>query len=279
MPIDLINEIEQTEEFPIAVDTLEEFIQSYYALLDSDEYLKSFSFIKQSKNVIPDSDELMGAFLYKLMELRSGIRDRVTIFQFGDSHIKPGFFSTTARSSLIKYFGVAANGSSPTLNYQFMGVNGGSFQNLLGNDAIFNRCKELKPDLLVVSLGTNDSQGTYNATRFRGELLAFMNKMKDYQGEATVIFTLPPDGNKFGKHNSDITKVSDEICDYAKDNNYATWNLAEVMGGKGSISKWRAQDFASKDFLHFSPKGYMLQGYLFYTAIMQAYKSQAESGK
>jgi lysophospholipase L1-like esterase len=103
--------------------------------------------------------------------------------------------------------------------------------------------------------------------------------MKGYQSDAVVLFTLPPDGNKFGKHNSDIAKVSDEICDFAKANHYATWNLAEVMGGKSSISKWRTQDLASKDFLHFSPKGYMLQGYLLYAALMKAYKNQAEAGR
>ncbi len=275
--IDLENEIEQVEGYPIAVDTLEEFIQSYYTLLDSEEYLKGFSFIKRDKNVIPDSDTLLGDFLYKLMELRSGLRDRVTIYQIGDSHIKPGFFSTTARSSLIKYFEQSNSGNSPILSFQFTGIIGASYKNLLGNESIFRRCRELKPDLIVISLGTNDAQGTYNAQRFRSELLAFMKKLSTYQGEAEILFTLPPDTNKYGRHNADVPKVSAEIAAYAESNRHACWNLAEVMGGRGSIVKWRAQDFASSDLVHFSPKGYMLQGYLFYDALMQAYKSLTET--
>lgn len=279
LPIDLSTEIEQVEEFPIGIDTLEEFIQSYYSLLDSEEYLKSFSFIRQNKNNIQNASGSLSAFLYKLLELRSGIRDSVSIYQIGDSHIKPGFFSTTARSSLIEYFEAGTAGSASTLSYQFKGIIGASFQNLLANDAIFKRCRELKPDLIIISLGTNDAQGNYNAARFRGELRAFMNKLKAFQSTATVLFTLPPDGHKQGRHNADIEKVSDEIASFAKDEGYAWWDLAEVMGGKNSISKWRAQDFASKDLIHFSPKGYMLQGHLFYNALMKAYKDLAEAGR
>lgn len=272
LPIDLANEIEQVEGYPIAVDTLEEFIQSYYALLESEQYLKTFKFLQRDKNVIPASDEYLGSFLYKLMELRGGLRERVTIWQFGDSHIRPGFFSTTARSSLVKYFELPAGGVTPTLSYQFNGVNGASYLNQLRNETLFARCRELQPDLIIVSLGTNDAQGSYNAQRFRKELNDFMRKLDQNRGEAAILFTLPPDSYKNGKPNADVAKVTSEIIGYAKDHGHAWWNLAEIMGGRGSIVKWRAQDFASQDLLHFSPKGYMLQGYLFYHALMQAYK-------
>jgi lysophospholipase L1-like esterase len=272
LPIDLLNEIEQVEEFPIEIDALEEFIQSYYILLESDEYLKGFKFLKQDKNVIHNAEKTLAPFFYKLMELRSGLREQVTVFQIGDSHIKPGFFSTTARSALIKYF---QNGSG-SLQYQFMAVNGGSYQNLLANEAIFKRCEELNPDLIIVSLGTNDAQGTYNADRFRRELTSYMEKLKQHQGNAAILFTLPPDTNKRGKHNGDVERVSDEIVEYAIEHGHSWWDLAVVMGGKNSIQKWRAEDFASKDLIHFSPKGYMLQGNLFYNALMKGYKDFTE---
>lgn len=279
LPIDLENEIQPVAEFPIEVDLLNEFIQSYYALLDSDEYLKGFPFLRLDENYIPDSDRLLGNFLYELMELRSGIRDKVTIYQIGDSHIKPGFFSTTVRSSLIRYFESGEMVDSPILSYQFTGIIGASFLNQLSNEAIFRRCRELQPDLIVISLGTNDAQGTFNAERFRGELRAFMNKLKRYQSSAAIIFTLPPDTNKYGRHNADVAKVSAEIVAYADEQGYAHWDLAAVMGGRGSIGKWRAKDLASKDLIHFSPQGYMLQGHLFYQALMRAYKSRTDNAR
>lgn len=271
LPIDFEEEIEPIDEFPIAVDMLEEFIQSYYALLDSEEYLRGFSFLQIDKNVIANPGESLRGFLYKLMELRSGLRDKVTVYQIGDSHIKSGYFATTARSSLVEFFGAS-------LNYQFSGVNGGSYLNLLNNSTLFAKAADLKPDLLVISLGTNDAQGTYNATRFRSELRNFMDRMRGYQGDAAVLFTLPPDGFKKGKQNADIAKVAAEISDYAFEQGHSVWNLGEVMGGKSSISQWLAKGLASQDRIHFSPQGYMLQGHLFYDALMKAYKLQAEGG-
>ena len=275
LPIDLMTEIEQVEEFPIEVDKLDEFIQSYYTLLDSEEYLKGFSFIKTDSNTINNWEKRLSRFLLKLMELRSGLRDQVTIYQIGDSHIKSGFLATTVRSSLKEYFEAGDSGQHGTLNYQFTGVNGGSFQNLLKNTLIFNRCKELSPDLIIISLGTNDAQGTYNAKRFRGEIAAFMDHLSVIQDEAVILFTLPPDSNKRGKHNADLEKVGSEIEAWAEEHDYAWWDLSAVMGGKKSISKWRSEGLASKDMIHFSPQGYMLQGKLLYQALMRAYTSYA----
>jgi lysophospholipase L1-like esterase len=278
LPIDLKNEIEQVDEFPISVDLLEEFIQSYYALLESDEYLKGFSFLNLGENVISGQESGLNSFLNKMMELRCGLRSKVTIFQFGDSHIKPGFLSTTTRSLLLKYF-VPETLSTSALDYEFIGVNGGSFQNLLENPNIFQRCSSAQPDLIIISLGTNDAQGKYNADRFKGELNVFMNKLTGYAGSAEILFTLPPATYKKGRHNADVPKVSEVIMDYAKLHQNSYWDLAEVMGGRSSILKWRNNELASQDLIHFSPKGYMLQGYLLYAALMHAYKEQTEKGR
>lgn len=275
LPIDLENEIEPIEEYPIEIDALDEFIFSYYALLDNADYLGGFSFIKRDSNLI-EYPQNLAPFLLKLMELRNGLREEVTIYQIGDSHIKPGYLSTTARSKLMEYFIIPSDSLSPTLSYQFKGINGASFNNLLPNFAIFSRCSELKPDLIIISLGTNDAQGRYDASRFRKELNAFMAKVEQYRGDALILFSLPADSHKQGGHNYDIAKVSDEIRAYAKNHGNSCWDLATVMGGRGSISKWRAENFASQDNVHFSPQGYMLQGYLFYDALMKAYIDYAE---
>jgi len=55
--------------------------------------------------------------------------------------------------------------------------------------------------------------------------------------------------------------------------------LNEVMGGNSSIQKWRKQQMSAKDLLHFTPKGYMLQGYLFYQAFIKSYKSFSEQAE
>jgi len=102
-----------------------------------------------------------------------------------------------------------------------------------------------------------------------------MNELNAVQEEAVILFTLPPDSNKRGKHNADLEKVGFEIESWAEEHDYAWWDLSVVMGGKKSISKWRSEGLASKDMVHFSPQGYMLQGKLLYQALMRAYTSYA----
>ncbi len=396
------------EEYPEEIDTLEEFIQSYYLLLDSSDYSNRFKIIAHDKNVILNADKNLDEFYQKLLELRNGVRDRVSIFQIGDSHIQSGYFSGTARSSLQKYYGNAGRGlvfpwrlagtnqpddirisssthwnrtnsekgicgyglwtktagnlsirtnnffgldnsynkitlitkekentydwrmnnfaetpyieiqgfadqaiyqmqwntpvrevdlqfhaedpndvanlygiileqNIPGLLYHSMGVNGATFGKFTAIDDFFAQIRLLNPDLIVISLGTNDAQGRYNNAYFARQLLGFMQNLQQNIASVPVIFTLPPDSNKGGKHNADLEKVEKELISYALENNYSWWHLSDVMGGKSSIHKWRNQGLAAHDLLHFTPKGYMLQGHLFYQALIKGYKDYAES--
>lgn len=276
LPVDVEDEIEIISEFPVEVDSLEEFIQSYYELLDSETYLKQFKFLDHKANRLENQDKLLGDFFARLMAIRNGATEPITIYQIGDSHIRPGYFSSTVRGSLLNFFQPGTSIGQAAIHYHFTGINGASFSNLTPNDAIFEKIKTLQPDLLIISLGTNDAQGTYNAARFQNELRGFMNRVTASQTKPTVLFTLPGDSNKKNKHNQDVDKVCAEIKAYARSQGYAWWDLHEVMGGSKSISKWKEKDLASQDLIHYSPKGYMLQGYLFYNALMRAYKAQAE---
>lgn len=397
------------EEYPSEIDTLEEFIQSYYLLLDSSEYLSNFRLIRHDHNVIKNDKHLNG-FYQKLLELRNGKRHRVNIFQIGDSHIQSGYFSGVARSSLQKYYGNAGRGlvfpwrlagtnqpddirissstpwnrtnsekgicgyglwtksagnlnirtnnffgldnsyskvtlitkekensydwnvnnfsetpyieiqsmadqaiyelqwntpvreidlqyksqnpadmanlygiilqkADPGLLYHSMGVNGATFGKFGAIDDFFAQIKLLSPDLIVISLGTNDAQGRYRNDVFQKELKAFMANLKSHAPGIPVVFTLPPDSNKGGKHNADLEKVENTLIEYAKKNQCGWWHLSDVMGGKSSIQSWRKQNLAHSDLLHFTPKGYMLQGHLFYQALIKGYKAYAESGR
>lgn len=272
LPLAPEQEIEIISEFPIEVDSLEEFIQSYYELLANDNYLKQFSFLSFDHNTISNMKPVEG-FFKQLMKLRNGSNDPITIYQVGDSHIKPGYFSSTVRGALLNFFEDGISVNQAKLKYYHTGINGASFLNLTPNEQIFERIKKLQPDLIIISLGTNDAQGNYNAKNFRNQMNGFMDKVFAQISKPKIIFTLPPDTYKRRRHNADVKKVCTEIKTYAQDNSFAWWDMYEVMGGDKSIVKWRNNSLASKDMIHFSPKGYMLQGYLFYQAIMRSYQN------
>lgn len=397
---DVQTDLFSEDEYPDDLDTLEEFIQSYYLLLDSDTYLKDYSYVNPELNALQNDQESLNTFYMKLLQLRNGIRDQVIIYQIGDSHIQSGYFSGTARSALQKYFGNAGRGlifpyrlaktnqpddyqiTSPSrlkrkdkpcslsgytlsvdseaelkiktnaffkidctfdqallyanneanlileeqdgaseltrkeledysihhiryqsaintaniklpstldelygisierseagLLYHSMGVNGAGFYTLAKQDMLFEQISLLNPDLIVVSLGTNDAQGKYRRSAVEKNIEDFMRRLENSNLNTPILFTLAPDSRKNGKINADISNVNKLIQGYAKDNNHAVWNLFEIMGGAGSITNWRNNAMAAKDLLHFTPKGYMLQGHLFYQAIIKGYKEFSE---
>ncbi len=98
------------ENYPEDIDLLEEIIQSYYLLLESENFTGQYQMLHQDANVLQNDTNTMAEFYRKLTELRNGQRDRVSILQIGDSHIQPGYFSGTARSALQHYFGNAGRG-------------------------------------------------------------------------------------------------------------------------------------------------------------------------
>jgi len=267
-----------SEELPEGIDPLDEYIHSHFALRAVEGYFHGLNFLKRDANLIPATDTLLAPFLEKLMELRSGRRKQVTLFQFGGSHIKPGWFAGATEKEFNRWLAESAEeGFSPTLKFHYKGINGASFRNQLNNQEIFDLCRNLKPDLIVISMGTNDAQGTYSATRFRTAIDNFMTKLYKYSGDSLILFTLPPDSYKNGVPNADVAKVGAEIAAYAKAHGHVCWDLQTVMGGQGSMSKWRSGGIAGKDMVHFSAPGYRLQGQLFFEALMRAYKHYAEN--
>ena len=397
----------EDEQYPEDIDLLEEIIQSYYLLLDTESLVQQYPIINQEDNLIENDNPALSGFYQKLVELRSGQRQRVSILQIGDSHIQPGYFSGTARASLQRYFGNAGRGlvfpwklagtnqpddiritstsawkrskeeigmcgyglrakasgnltiqtnnffktdnsfnaitlilkerqntygwqaqgladevsastaafadasiyqmtwtdpvnkveldfqadnpadeaflygislekNQPGLLYHAVGTNGAGFDRFSQIAEFFTQFRLLNPDLIIISLGTNDAQGRFREDAFLKGLGHFMEALRKYNSAVPLLFTLPPDSYKKGKCNQDILKVCDLISRYARQQDIAFWNLQKVMGGDGSIAQWRTLGLARTDYKHFTPKGYMLMGQLFYQALIKGYKTYAE---
>jgi len=268
------------ENLPVGVDLLEEFIRGHVALKTVDTNFSQWPFLRRELNEIPGADSLLAPFLFKMMELRGGLREQVTIYQFGGSHIKPGWFAGATENLFDNFFEEQSeNPGAPGFRFLYKGINGASFTNQFNNDEVFASYRDLKPDLIVISMGTNDAQGTYSAQRFHTALTKYMEKMYKYSGDTPILFTLPPDSYKNGVPNPDVVKVANEIKAYAAEHGHAWWDLQQVMGGPGSFSTWQNQGIGGKDMVHFNAQGYRLQGQLLYEALLRAYKSYAERGE
>ena len=112
---------------------------------------------------------------------------------------------------------------------------------------------------------------------FYSQIDSFVVSLKQQNPGAVFILTTPGDSyrkvRKGKLPNPDIKLARNTIIEYCKKNNLAYWDLYEIMGGFGSMGKWYTAKLTAKDRLHFSKKGYEIQGELFYKAIMNAYSA------
>lgn len=157
--------------------------------------------------------------------------------------------------------------------YHMVGVNGATHKSYFESEFFFEQINTLKPDLIIVSLGTNESLGSQQTINEMGPFMeAFYYSLKSECKEAGIIITTPPDTYKKRKYkNLNTLQVRAQQIDFAIKNNIAYWDLFKVMGGLGSMGKWGASGLASKDRVHFSQSGYKMQGQLLFDALMNYY--------
>ncbi len=170
---------------------------------------------------------------------------------------------------------VLSNGQGGIL-YHTIGVNGATFQSYNSAGLFLQQLPELKPDLLIVSLGTNESYaGKFDIAVFEEQVRTFMEGIRKGCASCSVLFTTPADNCRLKKGkpftNDRSPLIGNSLKNYADRNSYAVWDLYEVMGGRGSMKQWKMQGSATGDYVHFTRKGYEWQGTLLFEALLNTY--------
>lgn len=170
-------------------------------------------------------------------------------------------------------FGVSlTNGRSGVL-YHAIGVNGAKYLHYNAAKYFAEQTSILQPDLIVISMGTNESVGYPTLDpKFPTHINSLVVALRNYNSEAAILLVSPADAfQKKIKHNPGIEIVRDQIIQYAVENGLAFWDMFKVNGGQFSANAWRTSGLLRPDGIHFTKAGYAYQGQLFYEAIMKGY--------
>ncbi len=161
------------------------------------------------------------------------------------------------------------------VEYNMIGVNGAQFMHYNQADFFFQQLPTLQPDLIIVSLGTNEAiAAKFDASSLQGEANNFFDKIHDIAPNAAVLVTSPPDTYLMRRYkNLNTAKVSNIEKQICLKNNYAFWDFYNIMGGLGSVVKWKKLGLGNYDMTHFLSKGYEVQGKLLYRALMNSYNN------
>lgn len=173
--------------------------------------------------------------------------------------------------------GILLKKNNPGIFYHSIGINGAEFRDYIKSENFFKELAVLKPELMVVSLGTNESVSNTDSVTFYEYLNNFYTSLLPYK--ATLLFTTPSDNDRrkrVGKRrkkrtifisNPKAEWIGQQINHFCNEKNIACWNMYEVMGGENSMKLWVNNELAARDHLHFSKKGYALQAELLFQAI------------
>lgn len=180
-----------------------------------------------------------------------------------------------------------------------IGNNGATYSSYCKVADFGQQLKVLEPQLVIISLGTNEAAG--NPTGIENYITRLITDIRKHNPKAKFLLTTPMEFQKRtsrqvaqqvkvggGKRrraryktvyktvtsyaaNPNAERVRQMILDYGRQHKIATWDLYAVAGGRGASSKWISAGLMNpSDHLHQLEAGYELQGMLLADALMQA---------
>ncbi len=172
-------------------------------------------------------------------------------------------------------FGVSLENNQSGILYHTIGVNGARFKNYTQAQYFCTQTKALAPDLIIISLGTNEANDlNFNEDNFYSEIQSLIIKLKRENPNSDFLLTTPADSYfQTIKSNPRMFSVANTIRCFANDNNIAYWDLHNTTGGKSSAANWKKNKLLRPDGVHYTPEGYKLQGTLFCNAFLNAYNN------
>ncbi|MFD2601145.1 LysM peptidoglycan-binding domain-containing protein [Flavobacterium suzhouense] len=168
--------------------------------------------------------------------------------------------------------GVSLEKDDAGLLYHSIGVNGAKCSDYNKYPLFFDQLPALSPDLVIISLGTNESFDKMNGDAYKTQLNTFIANVKEKNPDAAILVMTPPPSLFKRKYpNMFVADYAKKILVEETEKNYATWDLFSEMGGLFSVNRNAAKGLMSTDRVHYSKDGYEKQGRLFSEAFLNAY--------
>lgn len=190
------------------------------------------------------------------------------ILHLGDSHVAGRHFPRGVKEALRQRLDEAGGADEGRgFFFSYIGKNGATNQTFLHGDYM-RRIAEARPDLIILSLGTNESFGMgYTADQHSRQLDTFFATLSEAAPDAAVLMTTLPGcylrARRRGyRPNPMCAPCARLTMDYAAAHGHAAWDLFTLCGGAEAPANWWRAGMMRPDHVHFTPEGYRLMGNL-----------------
>ena len=198
-----------------------------------------------------------------------------------EEYIKELKFKLIQTDSIQKEFelyGISLENDNPGVVYSDVGINGASIPSFLSCNLLEQHTQVLNPDLVILSLGTNDTYTTnFNPDYYKRNYKKLIQKIRRAAPEAAILITVPNDSYYRKRHpNSNTALAEKAVIQLADELSCGVWNFYQVMGAYNSSYLWFKEKLMHTDLIHFSKKGYIIKGDLMFEALLKAYDNHIE---
>jgi lysophospholipase L1-like esterase len=180
---------------------------------------------------------------------------------------------TTDTTASFTLYGIYLLNDEPGMIYNAIGVNGASLGSYLRCQLFTQQLLQYPPDLVIISIGTNDANETsFSKEKYREQYIRLIQDIRSTNPNCALLLTVPNDNYyRYRYPQKNIAKCREVIYDIAKQYNAGVWDFYEIMGGFGSSQKWYRDHLMKKDRIHFTKEGYDIKGDLLYEAFLKWY--------
>lgn len=195
--------------------------------------------------------------------------------------------------------GLILDGNRPGIFYHAIGNNGATYASYSNIPHFGADIRMLHPQLIIISLGTNEAYGSFNERSFTESLNRVVKEIQRTNPTATLLLTTPMESQKsyytttyttvkrkvgrgkkrrtrevrvpkrvhhYGANNT-IREVRDAIINYGRKNHIAVYDWYSISGGEGASTIWLNNGLYGHDRVHNTAKGYRLSGFMLYSAL------------
>lgn len=181
-------------------------------------------------------------------------------------------------------FGFLLDNFMAGVQYNAIGNNGAAFTSYNSIGTVGKSIKSLDPNLVILSLGTNEAFGKTTDADFYNSMDVLVRNIRRSNPDTDILLVTPAECQKSqrirtGKRrkrvrtymvNDNVARLRRVILKYGAEHGIPTYDWYEVAGGEGSSTHWLEKQLMNTDRIHNTWSGYSLQGQLLYDALINA---------
>ncbi|HSD14636.1 MAG TPA: GDSL-type esterase/lipase family protein [Flavobacterium sp.] len=164
--------------------------------------------------------------------------------------------------------------NEPGITYSAIGVNGAKASDYNKYPLFFDQVPSLEADLVIVSLGTNETFDKMAVLDYMNQLNTLLSNIRAKNPNVEILVMSTPPSLLYRRS---LNRFADDyaraINTQAATVNHAAWDLFAIMGGMYGVNRNYRQGLMSGDKVHYTKSGYEKQGALFSQALLEAYEN------